>query len=318
MSNQRERKRGQESAGRKLKPDASNVNVTLKAGNALVDNCHVYTSTSLPLTTAEDFMDDFPLLPITPSKSPAPKKMMHASGSEQTDTNDIIASLSALINTRSDNIESMVSANALKIEGLKKTIDFVCAEIKEVKSKVCTLEVKMAKEEKRVDACQQRVSELERYSRRWNLRLYGVEESEKENIRKKVIEVCQAVLPEERNRLADTIHTVHRLGTRWQGDGRPRGIIIQFIARVCRDAVWKAAKTSPQLRDNGLRFAEDLSMEDRERTEQTMASDKKSTRGGQTSILHWRSRIYQRVRSPPTHLRNGLACCLLTQGHLLV
>lgn len=49
--------------------------------------------------------------------------------------NDIIASLSAPINTLSDNIESMVSANALKIEGLKKTIDFECAEIKEVKSK---------------------------------------------------------------------------------------------------------------------------------------------------------------------------------------
>lgn len=33
----------------------------------------------------------------------------------------------------------MVS-NALKIEGLKKTTDFVCAEIKDVKGEVCTLE----------------------------------------------------------------------------------------------------------------------------------------------------------------------------------
>lgn len=180
-------------------------------------------------------------MPITPSKSPAPKKMMYTVGSEQTNSNDIIASLSALINTRSDNIESMVSANALKIKGLKKTIDFVCAEIKDVKNKVCTLEKKMAKEEKRVDTCQQRVSELERYSRRWNLRLYGVEESEKENIRKKAIEVCQAVLPEERSRLADAIDTVHRLGTKQQNDNKPRGIIIQFIARVCRDAVNRRA-----------------------------------------------------------------------------
>lgn len=261
MSSQRERKRGQESSGRKLNLDASNV--TLNAGNALIDNCHDYTSTSPPIATAVDFMDEFPLLPITPSKSPVPKNMMLTVGSEQTNPNDIIASLSALINTRSDNIESMVSTNALKIEGLKKTIDFVCAEIKEVKSKVCTLEKKMAKEEKRVDTCQQRVSELERYSRRWNLRLYGVEESEKENIRK-AIEVSQAVLPEEKNMLADTIDTVHRLGTKRQNDNKPRGIIIQFIARVCRDAVWKAAKTSPHLRDNGLRFAEDLSNEDRE------------------------------------------------------
>ena len=278
MSNQRERKRSQERAGRKLKLHASNV--TLKAGNALIDNCHDYTSTSLPLTTAEDFMDEFPPLPVTPSKSPAPKKMMYTVGSEQTNPNDIIASLSALINTRSDNIESMVSANALKIEGLKKTIDFVSAEIKDVKNKVSTLEKKMAKEEKRVDTCQQRVSELERYSRRWNLRLYGVEESEKENIRKKAIEVCQAVLPEEKGRLADTIDTVHRLGTKQQNDNKPRGIIIQFIARACRDAVWKAAKTSPHLRDNGLRFAEDLSKEDRERRNKLWPVIKKAREEG--------------------------------------
>lgn len=137
MPNQRERKRVQESTGQKLNPDASNI--TLKADNVLVDNCHDYTSTSLPLAAAEVFMDEFPLLPITPSKSPAPKKMMYTVGSEQTNSNDIIASLSALINMRSDNIESMVSTNALKIEGLKKTIDFVCAEMKDVKSKVCTL-----------------------------------------------------------------------------------------------------------------------------------------------------------------------------------
>lgn len=132
MSNQRERKRGQESAGRKLNPDASNI--TLKAGNALIDNCHDYASTSLPLTTAEDFMDEFPPLPVTPSKSPASKKIMYTVWSEQINPNNIVASLPALINTRSDNIESMVSANALKIEGLKKTINFVCAEIKDVKN----------------------------------------------------------------------------------------------------------------------------------------------------------------------------------------
>jgi len=230
-------------------------------------------------------MEEFPLLPITPSKSPVSKKMMCTVGSEHANSSDIIVSLSTLINTRSDSIESMVSANALKIEGLKKTIDFVCAEVKDVKSKVCTLEVKMAKEEKRVDACQQRVSELERYSRRWNLRLYGVEETEKENIRRKAIEICQAVLPEEKNRLADTIDTVHRLGTKRQNDHRPRGIIIQFIARVCRDAVWKAAKTSPYLRNNGLRFAEDLSKEDRERRSKLWPVIKKAREEGKPAFF---------------------------------
>ncbi|KAG7523103.1 hypothetical protein JOB18_039455 [Solea senegalensis] len=130
--------------------------------------------------------------------------MMYTVEPEQTNPNYIISSFSALINTRSDNLESMVSANALKIEGLKKTVDFVCAEINDVKNKVCTLEKKMANEERRVDTCQLRVSDLERYSRRWNLRLYGVEESDKEQeghrgkfLRKYGIHIAKAKRAEE-------------------------------------------------------------------------------------------------------------------------
>lgn len=73
----------------------------------------------------------------------------------------------------------------------KKTIDFVCAEMKDMKGEVCDLEIKVTKEEGRVDNCQQRISELERYSRRWNLRLHGVKETEKEDVRGKVIEMYQ-------------------------------------------------------------------------------------------------------------------------------
>lgn len=135
----------------------------------------------------------------------------------------------------------------------------------DMKGKMCLLEKRVAKEEKRVDTCQQRISELERYSRRWNLRLYGVEESEKEDVQWKTIGICQAVLPEQKHRLADIIDTVHCLGPKWQSDAKPRGIILQFTSRVCRDAFWKAAKMSPFLWDNKLRFTEDLSKEDRER-----------------------------------------------------
>lgn len=37
---------------------------------------------------------------------------------------------------------NMVRDNTIKIEGLKKTIDFVCAEMKDMKGKVCDLEKK--------------------------------------------------------------------------------------------------------------------------------------------------------------------------------
>ncbi len=158
---------------------------------------------------------------------------------EHINSGDIVASLSALINTRSDNIEKMVGANAMKIEGLKKTVDFAYAEIKDMKGKVSMPEKRASHEERRVNDCQQRFSELERYSRQWNLRLYGLEESEKEDVRRKTIEICQDVLPEQKTKLVDDIDTVHCLGTKRPNDSKPRGIILQFSSRVCRDAYGK-------------------------------------------------------------------------------
>jgi hypothetical protein len=46
---------------------------------------------------------------------------------------DIVATLSLLINSRSDAIDKMVGANTMVIEGLKKTVEFACGEIKDVK-----------------------------------------------------------------------------------------------------------------------------------------------------------------------------------------
>ncbi|KAK5622025.1 hypothetical protein CRENBAI_012152 [Crenichthys baileyi] len=80
-----------------------------------------------------------------------------------------------------------------------------------------------------------------------------------------VIQICQSVLPEHKHKLPDAIDVVHQFGAKRPGSTKPRGIIIQFTSRVLRDATWKAAKTSSYLRDNRLRFTEDLSKEDRER-----------------------------------------------------
>ena len=53
-------------------------------------------------------LDEFPPLPVTPSKSLAQKKSMYAREStEHVNSGDIVTSLSALINTRSDSIERL-------------------------------------------------------------------------------------------------------------------------------------------------------------------------------------------------------------------
>lgn len=58
-----------------------------------------------------------------------------------------------------------------------------------------------------MDNAHQGISELERYSRSWNLRLHGVKETEKEDVRGKVIEICRSVLAEQNHRLPDAIDT---------------------------------------------------------------------------------------------------------------
>lgn len=116
-------------------------------------------------------------LPDSPAKPP-PKK----GKADDDDSSSVVSTLSNLINNRSDTIEKMVSENALKIEGLKKTVDFVCAELNDIKSKVSHAETRLNAEEKKMVFCEQRLTELERYSRRWNLRLHGVTEKEREDV----------------------------------------------------------------------------------------------------------------------------------------
>ncbi|KAL1259016.1 hypothetical protein QQF64_009593 [Cirrhinus molitorella] len=209
------------------------------------DSLHTYASAG-----------NFPL-PESPCKPPLKK------GKAEDDA--VISTLSQLINSRSDALEKMVGENALKIEGLKKTVDFVCAELNDIKGKVGQFEARLNTEKKKMEQCEKRIADLERYSRRWNLRLHGISEKENENVRAESIRVCMAIFPEESKTLPDKIDTVHRIGKKLPNSTRPRAIIIQFCSRVTRDGVWRAAKSSEFLRANGLRFSEDLTTFDRER-----------------------------------------------------
>ncbi|MEQ2278196.1 hypothetical protein XENORESO_013937 [Xenotaenia resolanae] len=127
MPNQKGRKRRLESSKSRLTSENANeANAT--TGNVLFDNCHNYAANPLTLALNEEAIDVYPTLPFTPLKSLAPKKVMYErSNPDPSAINEIISSVSVLINSRSDNLEIMVKENTLKIEGLKKTIDFICA-----------------------------------------------------------------------------------------------------------------------------------------------------------------------------------------------
>lgn len=120
-----------------------------------------------------NYEEDFPPLPITPTKPPLPKKPSiiqprkeHVPGSD-----DAFRSLADLINSRSDALERMMES--------------VRGEIKALDKKVTHIEGKLEGTEISALKTSSRVSELERYSRRWNLRLHGLKETREENVRAK-------------------------------------------------------------------------------------------------------------------------------------
>ncbi|XP_067296477.1 uncharacterized protein [Pseudorasbora parva] len=228
---------------------------------------HVYSQICTEVNVLEEMVLDekeFPKLPVTPNESPAAKKKTMKSVKISSNA-DVIGTLSQLINERSDCIEKLVSGNTERIDELSKKVDTAFAEIKEMENKMCKMEDRVFALEKTVIMLEQRMDEMESYSRRWNLRLYGVSEDKDENVRLQAIKICKAVLPEDPGRLSETIDIAHRLGKKSAADSRPRPIILQFTLRMIRNEIWKRAKTSAFLQANGLFFKEDFSKGDRER-----------------------------------------------------
>lgn len=117
-----------------------------------------------------NYEEDFPPLTITRTKPPLPKKTSiiqprkeHVPGSD-----DAFRSLADLINSRSDALERMMES--------------VRGEIKALDKKVTHIEGRLEGTEISALKISSRVSELERYSRRWNLRLHGLKETREENV----------------------------------------------------------------------------------------------------------------------------------------
>lgn len=228
----------------------------------------------------DNFEDEFPPLPVTPTKSPAQKK-------KATDI-DISPALLAqfetlktLINNRADSIES-------RIMMLEEKVQRATADLEAVTTRVTALEQNLTKVEQPVTHILRRMDEMETHMRRNNLRLDGVPESQRdEDIRKKVISVCQEVIPALRDQLERDIDAAHRLGRRpgnTEGS-RPRTIILHFASRETKEAVWKAAKASSYLQHNGLRFKEDLSKGDRERRMKLWPLVKKAREASKTAYF---------------------------------
>ncbi|ROI63299.1 hypothetical protein DPX16_0570 [Anabarilius grahami] len=85
-------------------------------------------------------------------------------------------------------------------------------EVNCLKRKYGAVESKVSKMEQTIFEQGRRLAHLESYSRRWNLRIHGVPEKEKEEVNLQVIHLCQRLLPEEKDKLQIAIDIVHWLG----------------------------------------------------------------------------------------------------------
>ncbi|ROI25341.1 hypothetical protein DPX16_22726 [Anabarilius grahami] len=191
----------------------------------LMENMHYYMYQD---TDSAEFMlceEEFPCLSETPCKSPAIKQRK----TESADTTAILSQLGELlrlINNRSDALEKMVGENSRviasmkesinentrQISGVKDVIDFMSAEVKDLKVKVGATESLPKRVEFNWHEQEKWLLHLEAYLHRWNLRVHGVPESEREDVRGKIIDVCQQLLPDAQDKLPDAVDTVHRLG----------------------------------------------------------------------------------------------------------
>lgn len=200
--------------------------------------------------------ESFPPLHETPTNSPAAKKTKADLSLHELQENIITA-----VNKRADSLEEMIKTNSNTIEELKSSLLFVNAEIADLQKCKGELSAKVSEQTTTISLLESRISEAERYKRRWCLRLYGVPETETENVKIKVTEICKGVVPELAEKMSEAVDVAHRLGRPMSG--RARAIIILFALRWVRDFIWKSAKNSDYLKECKICFGEDLTKEEK-------------------------------------------------------
>ncbi|CAB1314575.1 unnamed protein product [Coregonus sp. 'balchen'] len=155
----------------------------------------------------------------------------------------------------------MIRENTSKIVDLETSLNHAYERIEELKRANTATSDKCTAQEKTIADMQERLSEAERYRRRWGIRLYDVPEDQGENVKRILSDICNRVAPDFPEGYMDmAVDVAHRIGKKQDAIGS-RSIIIQF--RTARDAVWKKAKESAFLKERKCRFGEDLTAADK-------------------------------------------------------
>ena len=132
-----------------------------------------------------------------------------------------------------DQANAEISLLCEQVQSLEESLKFTQAEHEEVKERVNTCEEEQMRNED--ELIRQNI-----YSRRWNLIIYGIEESEIENCTAQVKNVMLSSLKINEEIINSTKFCgVHGLGKSKQISGKPRPVIACFTCREDRELAWR-------------------------------------------------------------------------------
>ncbi|KAL1250477.1 hypothetical protein QQF64_018273 [Cirrhinus molitorella] len=200
-------------------------------------------------------------LESTPTKLPVPQKRVK--GDSQSEVSnaavlDAINNLTAMMEC----FGGQLKQNTIMITKLSKGLEFNAKEIKDCKSASSNLGKEVSKMAKENAELKERVQELERYKRRWNLKLRGLKEKTEERTRDEVLEIMAKINPQWSTKLESMVDSVHCVGKKEMG--HTRQVVIQFTMRHYRDEFWRLTKNSSVCKDLNISFAEHILPADRE------------------------------------------------------
>ena len=170
-----------------------------------------------------------------------------------------------LINGLRTELDTKVSEIKEELRGslhrVHERIDFVSDELEAEKDRNIVLEEKVNEIGSCMEFIREKVLEQNAYSRRNNLKLFGIREMERQGRGESVFDTLRVVLDFLNNRLKVKVseHDIcicHRLGD--FEEGRHRTIIVKFVRRLTRVRVLQQRH---MLKRSGIVVAEDLSPE---------------------------------------------------------
>lgn len=233
------------------KPSA---NTKLTANAATTDHDYI------PMETSASLAHKRKNPPATPTKTGAPPQAKMKTAQEQSYDNlvDAIAKLTDKV----DGFGTQLRETATMVASITRLVEINTADIKDCQKKIKELDKDIPGLVQENKELKERITELERYKRRWNLKIHGIKEKDDEQIREEVIHTLSQLAPQWADTMGTIVDSVHRLGKR--ENGRNRQVIIQFVMRYHREEFWRMTKNSRFCKEAGIRFKQDFCKADRE------------------------------------------------------